>query len=157
MTLYTTSHISQFLQMLVLFAVLLVDREECSYSLVESLSRVRRAIFCILFLLEQNQVVDFVVVEHRLASTCVPNVLYFEFFQVVATYEWSSKAILSCSIICSSVHPMSDKEFRYLSSLCHLSSMVFSSMLGLTSFLQHFLSLVVDVVVFPVQLLGALR
>ena len=52
--------------MLVLIAVLLVDREEWFKSLVESLSRVRRAIFCILFLLEQNQVVDLVVVEHRL-------------------------------------------------------------------------------------------
>ena len=40
----------------------------------------------------------------------------------VATYEWSSKAVLSCSIICSSVHPVSDKDFRYVSSLCHLSS-----------------------------------
>ena len=54
--------------MLVLFAVLLVDLEEWFYSLGKSLSRVRRAIFCILFLLEQNQVVDLVVVEHRLDS-----------------------------------------------------------------------------------------
>ena len=47
--------------MLVLFAVLFVDREEWFKSLVESLPRVRRAIFCILFLHEQNQVVEIVV------------------------------------------------------------------------------------------------
>ena len=45
-------------RMLVLFAVLLVDCEELLYSLVESLPYVRRAISCILFSLEQSQVVD---------------------------------------------------------------------------------------------------
>ena len=54
----------RFLRMLVLFAVLLVDREEWFY-FFESLSHVRRAIFCILFLFEENQVVDLVVVDHR--------------------------------------------------------------------------------------------
>ena len=54
--------------MLVLFAVLRVDRKKWLCSLVESLSRVRRAILCIPFSLEQNQVVDKVVVEHRLDS-----------------------------------------------------------------------------------------
>ena len=38
-------------------------------------------------------------------------------------FQSHARTILSYSIICSSVHPMSDKEFRYWSSLCHLSSM----------------------------------
>ena len=77
------SHVRRFLQMLVLFAVLLVDREEWFYSLVESLSRVRHAIFCILSLLEPNQVVDIMVVEHRLDSIRVSNVLTCGFFQIL--------------------------------------------------------------------------
>ena len=56
----------RFLRMLVLFVVGIVDHEELFYILVESFSHVRRAFFCILVLLEQNQVVDLVVVEHRL-------------------------------------------------------------------------------------------
>ena len=58
------SHVRRFLRMLILFAVSLVDREEWFYILVGSFSYVRRAFFCILFLLEQNQVVDLVVVKH---------------------------------------------------------------------------------------------
>ena len=52
------SHTRRLLRMLVLFAVLIVDHEEWFYILVESLSHIRRAIFCILVLFEQNQVVD---------------------------------------------------------------------------------------------------
>ena len=59
----------RFLRMLVLFFVVMVDHEELVYILVESFSHVRRTFFCILFLLEQNQVVDLVVAEHRLDST----------------------------------------------------------------------------------------
>ena len=55
--------------MRVLFVVLIVDQEELVCILVESFPHVRRALFCILSLLEQNQVVDLVVVEHRLDST----------------------------------------------------------------------------------------
>ena len=69
--------------MLVLFVVSIVDLEEFVYILVEPFSHIRRAFFCILVLLEQNQVDDLVVVEHRLDSTRVPNVLHFEFFQVL--------------------------------------------------------------------------
>ena len=69
--------------MLVLFVVVIVDHEELVHILVESFSHVRRTFFCILFLLEQNQVVNLVVAEHRIDSTCVPNVSYFEFFQVL--------------------------------------------------------------------------
>ena len=52
---------------------------------------------------------------------------YFSFRLVscrVATYKWSSNAISSYWMICSSVHPKSDKDLRYLSSLCHLSRVV---------------------------------
>ena len=63
------SHACRFLRMLVLFVVLIVDHEELVKILVEYFSHVRRAFFCILVLLEQNQVVDSVVVEHRLDST----------------------------------------------------------------------------------------
>ena len=47
----------------------LLAASEWFYIPVESLSHTRRAILCILVLLEQNQVVDFVVVEHRPDST----------------------------------------------------------------------------------------
>ena len=59
----------RFLRTLVLFVVVMVDHEELVSILVESFSHVRRAFFCILVLLEQNQVVDLVIVEHRLDST----------------------------------------------------------------------------------------
>ena len=62
------SQARRFLRMLVLFVVLLVDHEEWFYILAESLSHIRRAIFCILVLLKQSQVVDVMVVEHRLDS-----------------------------------------------------------------------------------------
>ena len=78
------SHIRRFLQMLVLFAVLLVDCEEWFYILVESLPYVRRAISCILFSLQQNQVVDFTVVEHRLDSILESNASSFEFSQFLS-------------------------------------------------------------------------
>ena len=45
-------------QIVVLFAALLVDCEEWFYILLGSLPGARRAIVCILFLLEQSQVVD---------------------------------------------------------------------------------------------------
>ena len=41
----------------------------------------------------------------------------------VATWEWSFNAISSYWMICSSAHPISDKDLRYLSSLFHLSRM----------------------------------
>ena len=63
------SRARRFLRMLVPFVVVIVDLEELVYILVASLSHVRRAFFCILVLLEQNQVVDSVCVEHRLDST----------------------------------------------------------------------------------------
>ena len=51
-------HILRCPRMLVLFAVLLVDCEAWFYSLAGSLPSARRAIVCILFSLEQSQVVD---------------------------------------------------------------------------------------------------
>ena len=51
----------RFLRLLVLFVVVTVDHEELVYILVESFAHVRRAFFCILVLLEQNQVVDSLV------------------------------------------------------------------------------------------------
>ena len=63
------SRARRFLRMLVLFAVVIVDHAELVYILVESFSHVRRAVFCILALHEQNQVVNFVVGEHRPDST----------------------------------------------------------------------------------------
>ena len=63
------SRARRFLRMLVLFVVVIVDHEELVIILVESFSHVRRAFLCILVLLEQNQVVDLVVVEHRLDSS----------------------------------------------------------------------------------------
>ena len=62
------SHIIQFPQTLVLSAVLLVDCEEWLYGLVESLPCVRLAISCILFSLEQSQVLDVMVAELFLDS-----------------------------------------------------------------------------------------
>ena len=53
---------------MVFFAVFLVDCEEGFHIIVESLPSARRAICCILFLLEQNQVVDLLVLGHRLDS-----------------------------------------------------------------------------------------
>ena len=128
--------LERFLRLLVLFVVVIVDHEELVFFLVDSFSHVRRAFFCILVLLQQNQVVDLVVVEHRLDPTGYPMFCTWNSFKFVATCEWSSKAILSCSIICSSIHPMSDfmPSFNYG---------YISSMLGLTSSLQHFLSLAI--------------
>ena len=77
------SRARRFLRTRVLVVVVIVVHEEFAYILVESFSHVRRAFFCILVLLEQNQVADLVVVEHRLDSTWVPNVLYFDIFQVL--------------------------------------------------------------------------
>ena len=62
------SHILQFPQTLALFAVLFVDCEERFYDLVESLPCVRRAISCVLFSLEQSQVVGVMVAELLLYS-----------------------------------------------------------------------------------------
>ena len=59
------SRILRVLRTLVV-AVVLVGREGCFYILVESLPYIRRVIFCILFSLEQNQVVDLMVLEGRL-------------------------------------------------------------------------------------------
>ena len=52
------SHILRCPRIVVLFAVLLVDCEEWSCILLGSLPGARRAIVCILFSLEQSQVVD---------------------------------------------------------------------------------------------------
>ena len=62
------SHALKFPQTLVLFAVLFVDCEAWFYSLAESLPCVRRAISCILFSLEQSQVVGVMVAELLLDS-----------------------------------------------------------------------------------------
>ena len=112
------------LQTLVLFAVLLVDCEEWFCSLLGSLPSARHAIVCILFSLEQNQVVDLMVVEHRLDSIWGSNVSNFDFWQILLRrMNDPPKAILSCSIICSSVHPIFYKDFRFSASSCLLSSM----------------------------------
>ena len=62
------SHILQVPQTLVLIAGLSVDCEEWFHRLDESLPYVRRAISCILFSLEQSQVVDVMVAELLLDS-----------------------------------------------------------------------------------------
>ena len=81
--------------------------------LVESLPYICRVIFCILFSLGQNQIVDLMVLEDRLDSIWVSNVLNVRVLSdLVGRYKWFSKVILSYSIIRSSVHQMSDKEFR---------------------------------------------
>ena len=93
------------------------------------------------FLLQRNRVVDSVVPQHLLCSTWVPNFSRFEFFPtLLQKKEWSYNASSSYWIICSSVHPISGKYLRYVSSLCHLSKMVlYPPCLGLASFLQHLL------------------
>ena len=102
------SHILQFPQTLVLFAIWLVDCEEWFSNLVESL-------LFILFSLEQKPGRGF----HGgwAPSWFNLRIQCFEFWilsALVALYEWFTKTILSCSIVCSSVHPMSDTEFLFL-------------------------------------------
>ena len=119
------NHILQVLRIVGFFVVLFAEKDELVYFLLKSLSHVHHAVFLILVSLQRNQDVDSMVLELLLLfneST--------QFFSLrvlssgVATSEWSSNASSSCWILCSSVHPISDKELRYLSSLCHLSKMV---------------------------------
>ena len=53
------------------------------YLHLKSLSHVHHAVFLILVLLQRNQDVDLVVLEHLLYSTRVPNFSRFEFFPLL--------------------------------------------------------------------------
>ena len=66
------SRILRVLRTLVFVAVVLVGREGWFYILVESLSYIRRVIFCIIFSLVQNQVVNLRVLEGRLDQSEYP-------------------------------------------------------------------------------------
>ena len=59
-------------------------------------------------------------------------------------------------MICSSVHPISDKVLRYLSPFCHLSNIVWwpPTMVVLASFLQHLPGLVVHSLPFGSSMFG---
>ena len=119
------NHILQVLRIVGFFAVLIVVQDEWVYFLLKSLSHVHHAVFSFLVLLQRNRVVDSVVPEHLRCSTWVPNFSRFEFSPtLLQKKEWSYNASSSYWIICSSVHPISGKYLRYLSSLCHLSKMV---------------------------------
>ena len=65
------------------------------------------------------------ILEYLLYSKKISRIFSFPLLSChVATLEWSSDAVASYWMICSSVHPISDKDLRYLSSSCHLSRMV---------------------------------
>ena len=78
------SRILQFLRTFVLFFVLLVGFREWFYIPAGSLPKIRRVISCILFSLEQSQVVDLTVAEHHPDSILESNVLNFEFSQLLS-------------------------------------------------------------------------
>ena len=75
------SHLLRFPRIVVLFAVLFVDCEERSCILLGSLPSFHHAIVCILFLLGQSRVVDWVVAEVLLHLSWESNASNFEFSQ----------------------------------------------------------------------------
>ena len=108
------SHILQFLRTLVLFFVLLVGCEEWFHFPAGSLTYIRRVISCILFSLERSRVVDLMVAEHHPDLILKSNVLNFEFSQLLLRrMNDSPRHFCHKSIICSSVHPICDKDILY--------------------------------------------
>ena len=140
------SHIRRFLQMLVLFAVLLVDHEEWFCGLVDSLSRCRRANFCILF---------FCLSEIRSSRT-------------PSWFNWMLNSFRSCCdvwmILQSNIVIFNNLLFcppNFWQRLSILFVFVasfkygfISSMIGLTSFLQHVLSFAVHSLPFRRSMFG---
>ena len=63
------NHILQVLRIVVFFVVLVVVQDEWVYFLLKSLAHVHHAAFSFLVLLQRNQVVDSLVLEHLLYST----------------------------------------------------------------------------------------
>ena len=77
------NHILHVLRIVDFFVVLIVVQDESVYLLVKSLSHVHHAVFFFLVLLQQNQDVDSVVLEHVLHSTRLPKFSRYEFFSSV--------------------------------------------------------------------------
>ena len=102
------SHILQFPQTLVLFAVLFVDCKEWFKSLAESMPGVRRGISCILLSLEQSQVVDVMVAELLLDSILASNASGFEFSQLLLRH------MNDCAMQCSQVALFAPLSIQYL-------------------------------------------
>ena len=73
----------QVLRLVGFFVVLPVVKDESVYFLLKSLSHVHHAVFLILVLLQRNQDVDSVVLEHLLHSRRVPIFSRFEFFPLL--------------------------------------------------------------------------
>ena len=69
---------------LLFFSVLLVGSEEWFYIPAGSLPKIRRDVSCILFLLEQNRVVDLTVAEDHPDSILESNVLSVDFTQLLS-------------------------------------------------------------------------
>ena len=67
------NYILQVLRVVGFFVVLSFVLDESVYFLLKILSHVHHAVFLILVLLQRNQDVDSVVLEHLLGSTRVPN------------------------------------------------------------------------------------
>ena len=63
------NHFLQVLQIVGVFVVLIVVQVEWLFFLLKSLSHVHHAVFSFLVLLQRNQVVDSLVLEHLLYST----------------------------------------------------------------------------------------
>ena len=100
------NHILQVLRIVGSFVVLFVEQDESVYFPPKFLLHVHHAVFLILVLLQRNQDVDYWSLNIFFIQREYPLSL------CDAILEWSSSAILSYLIICSSVHPQSDKDFR---------------------------------------------
>ena len=89
---------------------LLIDCEGWLCSLAGSLPGARRAIVCILFSLEQSQVVDWVVAEVLLRLAWESNASNFEFSQFLLRRRYASPRQVCHVALSISLHPISDNE-----------------------------------------------
>ena len=87
------NYILQVLRIVGFFVVLSFVWEESVYFLLKSLSHVHHAVFLILVLLQRNQDVDLVVLEHLFLFNKSSQFFSFRVLSsLVAILEWSSKA-----------------------------------------------------------------
>ena len=110
-------------QIVGVFVVSIVVHDEWVYFLLKSLSHVHHAVFSFLVLLQQKKKGRWFICPWAPSSFNLSTQLFSSrnlssFFAIL---ERSSNSSSSHWII---VHPNSDRDLRYLSSLCHLSKMV---------------------------------
>ena len=113
--------ILEVLRIVGFFVVLIVVWDESLYVPLKSLSHVHHAVFSFLVLLQRNQHVDSVVLEHLLYSTRVPIFSRFEFFPLLLQYR---SGLLKQFHQTEQSAPQSTQYLTKKCGICHLCAII---------------------------------